>query len=550
MYFSTICVYILCTTIRICYTNTPFLDMDIYDKINNISANNWSISIKTRLDNVQLTAPLHEIWISRRSRHPITRYDIDNLCTLSFIIILSGDVARNPGPVNNPCSVCSKPVAKTHRAVKCYDCKLRCHIKCGGISVKNFNHGIDHQWTCPTCCLEPTTHVANSRKELCPECNKGFNCKSKISKCELCNTKFHRRCSGPKRKVYTSFTCNKCICQSMPFYNTATEEVISSTESSDHSGQNPDIYKTLPSDATTENYDCFKRKGLHFVHMNIRSLIPKISELRIFAAQSKPAVLALTETWLDETVLNSEVNIDGYTINRKDRCRNGGGVCLFVRDDIAYNCRSDTPEETEVILVDILLPKTKPITVGSIYRPPKDSTFLDKLEKVFSLLRSDCESCIMGDINIDLNQRNSSLCKKYEHVLKLYGFSQLIDKVTRFSKNSSSLIDHILCNTADSISQSGTLNIGLSDHVAIYCTRKITRMKFGTHNTIKIRSMKSYSKELLLNILNQTDWSTVVNCNNVNICWMRFKKIFLNILDDISPVKQIRLKYRTVLNHG
>ena len=36
------------------------------------------------------------------------------------------------------------------------------------------------------------------------------------------------------------------------------------------------------------------------------------------------------------SVTNSEVQIEGYTAIRKDRNRNGGGVCSYIRDDLAF----------------------------------------------------------------------------------------------------------------------------------------------------------------------------------------------------------------------
>ena len=54
---------------------------------------------------------------------------------------------------------------------------------------------------------------------------------------------------------------------------------------------------------------CFEKKGLHFVHLNIRSSLPKLDELRIFARNIRAVCLCITETWLDETFFDSEVQI-------------------------------------------------------------------------------------------------------------------------------------------------------------------------------------------------------------------------------------------------
>ena len=52
-------------------------------------------------------------------------------------------------------------------------------------------------------------------------------------------------------------------------------------------------------------------KRMHFIHVNARSILPKMSELRIMAKESKAAVIAISETWLDSSVTNSEIQIEG-----------------------------------------------------------------------------------------------------------------------------------------------------------------------------------------------------------------------------------------------
>jgi hypothetical protein len=82
-------------------------------------------------------------------------------------------------------------------------------------------------------------------------------------------------------------------------------------------------------------------KGMHFIHVNARSILPKMSELRIMAKESKAAVIAISETWLDSSVINSEIQIEGYSILRNDRDRHGGGVCTYIINSNAFNTRTD-----------------------------------------------------------------------------------------------------------------------------------------------------------------------------------------------------------------
>ena len=89
------------------------------------------------------------------------------------------------------------------------------------------------------------------------------------------------------------------------------------------------------------------------------------------------------------------------------------------------------------------------------------------------------------------------------------------------------------------------MDIGLSDHLITFCSRKIIRGLVGKHKTIKIRSLKNYSAISLLNNLRNIDWSTVTNCYDVNEAWYNFKTRFIEVLDVVAPIKHIRIKSKT-----
>ena len=56
-------------------------------------------------------------------------------------------------------------------------------------------------------------------------------------------------------------------------------------------------------------------KGLHFLHLNARSALPKLGEIRRLAHDSGAAVLGLTETWYDESIGDSEIEINGVPLH-------------------------------------------------------------------------------------------------------------------------------------------------------------------------------------------------------------------------------------------
>jgi len=81
-------------------------------------------------------------------------------------LLTSGDVSLNPGPCSNPpkCSVCSRTVARNHRALNCDLCEKWCHIRCGNVKpsdYKNLQRLTTFDWSCPRC-LQTNEIIANS----------------------------------------------------------------------------------------------------------------------------------------------------------------------------------------------------------------------------------------------------------------------------------------------------------------------------------------------------------------------------------------------------
>jgi hypothetical protein len=61
--------------------------------------------------------------------------------------------------------------------------------------------------------------------------------------------------------------------------------------------------------------------------------------------------------------------------------------------------------------VELLLPKTKPIIVGTFYRPPQQSSFVEQFEKCQSQLKADCEIILIGFLNICYKDQRGPLYK-------------------------------------------------------------------------------------------------------------------------------------------
>ena len=87
------------------------------------------------------------------------------------------------------------------------------------------------------------------------------------------------------------------------------------------------------------------------------------------------------------------------------------------------------------------------------------------------------ETVILGDFNTNVQNMSdvSPLLNSIKHFMQICGLKQLIEEPTRITATSESILDLIIVSDKDKIIQSGVLDIGLSDHVIVYCTHKIKK---------------------------------------------------------------------------
>ena len=110
-----------------------------------------------------------------------------------------------------------------------------------------------------------------------------------------------------------------------------------------------------------------KVKGFKMAMLNITSLPKHIDEICVLLATKNFDILALNETRLDHSIPDDLVNIPNYDIIRNDRNRNGGGVCIYVRNTTSYRNLSYTiPDNLEAVVVEIHKPNSRPFIVFTI----------------------------------------------------------------------------------------------------------------------------------------------------------------------------------------
>ena len=120
---------------------------------------------------------------------------------------------------------------------------------------------------------------------------------------------------------------------------------------------------------------------------------------------------------------------------------------------------------------------------------------------------------------------------KIKLLYELYQFNQLIDKATRVTMTTSSLINHMVTNTPEKIASSGVIHTGISDHSLIFAIRKIHVVVKQPANTIEIRSMKKFNEQNFLGDLSNQCWEHVYfYADNPYDMWEIWKQLFLEVL--------------------
>ena len=127
--------------------------------------------------------------------------------------------------------------------------------------------------------------------------------------------------------------------------------------------------------------DIGKEKGIKLVHLNIRSLLNEIDQLRIVVQGSGLDIITLSETWMQGHLCSQLVDISGYSMIRQDRDfdkvgkKRGGGLVTYIHSTKFPEFRSldklsTSSKNVEAQWLEICRPNCKNIVICNMYRPP------------------------------------------------------------------------------------------------------------------------------------------------------------------------------------
>ena len=119
-------------------------------------------------------------------------------------------------------------------------------------------------------------------------------------------------------------------------------------------------------------------------------------------------ILIITETKLDNTFPVSQFHIDGYSKPyRLDRNRNGGGIIIYVREDIPNRMltKHNFPDNIEGLFIELNFRKSKWL-LGGMYHPPSqpDQYFFNTLDKALDVYSNYENILLIGDFNAQIGE--------------------------------------------------------------------------------------------------------------------------------------------------
>ena len=141
--------------------------------------------------------------------------------------------------------------------------------------------------------------------------------------------------------------------------------------------------------------------NLIIAQININSLRNKFDFL-VQLMFNNVDILLVSETKIDASFPNAQFHIAGYTIYRRDRNGNGGGLLLYVKEDIPSSLLNlDTSYEAMYIEINV---RKKKWLIGCSYNP-KQNMIAPHLEQVGQYLDKYLTNydqfLLLGDMNAD-----------------------------------------------------------------------------------------------------------------------------------------------------
>ena len=142
----------------------------------------------------------------------------------------------------------------------------------------------------------------------------------------------------------------------------------------------------------------------------------------------------------------------------------------------------------------------------------------------------------MGDFNLNLlNCSDHQPTDDFVNTFLAYGHRPLIDKPTRITPHSATLIDNIFTNNDQDIT-AGIMYVDITDHLPLFQITPFffTNPPYG-QKTYVTRDINNYTRRSFMSDIQLTDWSEVYQSQQAESAYDTFLSIFNRIYNFHFP---------------
>ena len=271
-------------------------------------------------------------------------------------------------------------------------------------------------------------------------------------------------------------------------------------------------------------------------HININSLRNKFDMLTNSVSEYID-ILMISETKLDDTFLHALYHLKDFSNPyRLDRNSHGGGILVYVRDNIRSNLvKLDQKfENFEGFFIELELSKKNKWLLSYSYNPYKGNTkqHLSNISKGLDELNSKYDNIlIIGDLNTEMSEPSlNEFCQTYN-------LESIVNKPTCFKNpKNPSCIDLMLTNKQERFLKAKTVETGLSDFHKMVVSVLKNGFKKQKPKIVTYRYYKRFDNEKFRESL-ITYFST-----GKNISYDAFENLVLQTLNKMAPIKQKHIR--------
>lgn len=276
-------------------------------------------------------------------------------------------------------------------------------------------------------------------------------------------------------------------------------------------------------------------------HQNICSIRENFNSFLIHfdCLNIKPDILVFTEIWIHTCELGL-YKIKGY--NQYAYCNDSyrsGGVLVYVSERFVAGSSAVDLSSADALKVTLELghstttaTRSLSLTIVAVYRLHSQSvnSFLDEISVLFDSLK-DSNVMFIGDMNLCI-LKQTNITDTYLSIMASNGFEQLINSPTR----GNSCLDHVFLRTGNMFGYTcKVVNSGRSDHNAVVCKLNMNGNP-GCNSNYESRNQIKFDYVLLRVLLENTDWSSVYQQDDVSIGFEMFLDIFNRCLSEASYI--------------